>query len=239
MSRELVIVRHGQCTGNVADRASSKGDHSFFTKDLRKNKSNEWPLTELGIIESKLCGIWIRENIAKSFDYYLSSDYVRAIETARHMNFNSACWQKNLLLRERNWGGVENLPYPERSKIFSKLGIPETENSIHWRPPNGESLSSVIRKMHRFLTELHERNTDGRALVISHGAPIQAIRVIQNGISDNDYLEFISGNNYIRNCQIFHYFGSKNGSGPSSYSFERSAYLTPDGSWVESIRELE
>lgn len=235
MSEELVIVRHGQCTGNAADRASSKGDHSLFTREVRRQESHKWQLTERGIVESKYAGAWIRQNIAISFDHYLYSDFVRAVETGHHMDFEDALWKENKLLRERKWGGVENLPYPERNEIFHRLGISEHENSMYWRPPNGESMVSVVQRTQRFLQEQRE----GTTLVVSHGAPIQAIRLIQHGIRADDYPEFISGNNYIRNCQIFHYFGRKNEStNLPTYAFERSVYLDAADKWIETVREL-
>ncbi len=209
MPTEIVIVRHGQCTGNVADRASFKGNHSLFTEELRQQKSSLWPLTPAGIKESELAGNWIRNNITNVFDHYFRSDYLRAIETAEHMRFDESHWIESLLLRERQWAGSENLPYPEREKFFESFGVPTEEDSLFWSPPNGEAMIAIIKKMELFLDEARRMYSGKRILLVSHGAPLQAFRVLQHQIEPADYKSFISGKNYIRNCHIFHYSNKK------------------------------
>lgn len=239
MPSEIVIVRHGQCTGNLADRASYKGDHRLFTQEIRKQKSSEWPLTVRGIKESELTGDWIRNNIVSEFDHYFTSDYTRAIETAKHMNFVGANWNQDFLLRERRWGGVENLPYPERNAIFQRTKISTMEDSPDWRPPNGESMRVVLKKVRRFLEKTREITSMKRVLVVSHGAPLQAFRILQHNIASYQYIPFLNGKNHIRNCHIFHYFNKKgNDSDVPMYSFERSVFLDPNGNWVETVQKI-
>jgi len=239
MPTEIVIVRHGQCTSNLADRASYKGRHDLFIQEIRNQKSSQWLLTPTGIRESKLTGNWIKNNIASMFDYYFSSDYTRSVETAKHMDFVNSRWIKNTLLRERKWGGVENLPYPERNVLFQQLGISITEDSIFWQPPNGESMIDILRRVRSFLDRIKRIGAEKRILIVSHGAPLQAFRILQYGIDPSHYVSFINGENYIRNCHIFHYLAKKNrNSDIPMYSIERSAYLNPDNKWIETIQNL-
>lgn len=239
MPAEIIIIRHGQCTGNAADRASIKGDHSLFTPEIRRQKSKDWPLTPKGVRESELAGDWIRKNIAPTFDCYFTSDYMRAIETAKHLNFDGAHWNQDILLREREWGGVENLPYSERNAVFQRTKISTVEDSLEWRPPNGESMLVVLKKVKLFLGKTRETISMKRVLVVSHGAPLQAFRVLQHSVVPSQYISFVNGKNYIRNCHIFHYFDKK-GDGPSvpMYSFERSVFLDPSDNWVETIQKI-
>ena len=123
MPVEMVIVRHGESIGNAAYRASCKGDCSLFTKEVLCQESSQSPLTPTGIKQSELMGEWIRNNISQTFDRYLTSDYVRAIETAKHLGFKNSNWEENTLLRERDWGGFEYLTFPERNDLFKRFGI--------------------------------------------------------------------------------------------------------------------
>lgn len=240
MPSEIVIVRHGQCTGNVADRASFKGDHSLFTEEMRSQKSSLWPLTSYGIRESELVGDWIRNAIAPSFDYYFVSDYVRAVETSVHMGFKGANWIKTPLLRERDWGGSERLPYPERNRLFHQMGINPTEDSLLWHPPGGETLLTVLERLKLFLGETVLLAPSKRILLVSHGAPLQALRVLQCNVEPSSYAAFIGGDGYIRNCHVFHYFGKKDSSyNVPIYSFERSAYFdSKKNMWIEMVQKI-
>ena len=239
MADEVIIVRHAKSTGNLASDESRKGNHSLFTRELRSQESWRWPLTPTGITHSEETGRQIRQRICQSFDGYFSSPYPRTLQTAQHLGFTNAVWKQEDLLRERNWGGCENLPYPERYAAFAKVGISSIENSVTWRPPHGESMVELLERAEAFLLFLQQEMPQGLALAVSHGGPVQAFRVLQHGITRAQYPSFISGNNYIRNCHIFHYFEkkSRNAAFPR-YRFERSLYAEVDGNWTESITEL-
>ena len=236
MADEVIFVRHAKSTGNLASDESRKGNHALFSRELRRQKSWQWPLTPTGIAHSKETGRRIRKRICQSFDEHFSSPYPRTLQTAQHLGFTNAVWRQEELLRERHWGGCENLPYPERCAVFARAGISLTEDSMTWRPPNGESMVELLERARAFLHLLPQQ---GRVLVVTHGGPIQAFRVLQHEITPAQYPNFISGNNYIRNCHIFHYFEKKAGNaGFPRYRFERSLYTEADGSWTETITEL-
>jgi broad specificity phosphatase PhoE len=235
---EVVLVRHGQCTGNAADRASYLGDHSLFDSVIRGQKSHLWPLTQLGIEQSISAGDWIRKNIASSFDRYFTSDYVRSIETSDHFGFENSQWEREILLREREWGGAENLPYSERNPLFQEFGISISEDSKHWKPPHGESLATVTEKVKMFLEKMRTNTPGKKILLVSHGAPIQAFRVLQHKIDDSKYVDFIN-KDWMRNCHIFHYYAPLDTCGNiPQYTMERSVHLDPKGNWIETVQEI-
>ena len=236
---ELIVVRHAQSTGNAATEESRKGNHALFTHELHRQKSRLWPLTEAGVSQAKLTGEYIQTNIAQVFNQYISSPFVRTRETATALGFRDCVWEYEDQLIERDWGGVENLTYPERLAVFKKLNIPLPENSMDWKPPHGESMVSVVERVKFFLLKLQEQNRQGRILIVSHGGPIQALRVILNSITPETYANFIGGDNHIRNCQIFHYYGRKqNKESQPRYSFERTTYIQPNEVWVEATRKI-
>jgi broad specificity phosphatase PhoE len=232
---ELVIVRHAQSTGNAATEESRRGNHSLFTRELRRQKSKLWRLTEVGMSQASQTGEYIRANICQTFERYLSSPFVRTKETAVALGFPSGVWEYDELLVERNWGGIENITYPERLAVLKKLHIPLSENSMGWRPPRGESMLTLVERARLFMLKLKEQEIVGRTLVVSHGGSMQALRVILHSIGPEAYSSFINEGNRIRNCQIFHYFGKMLCDGPYlRYSHEHTMYLEPTGEWTET-----
>jgi broad specificity phosphatase PhoE len=240
MPNEIVIVRHGLCSGNAAERASSKGDHSLFTEVLRQQDSSIWSLLQIGIQQSQKAGRWIQSSISEDFDCYLASDMTRASETAFHLGFKDAVWETEILLRERSWGGTESMSNPERFELCTNLGVSPVEDSMDWSPPNGESMTMVLERMRAFLKGAKQKFRGKKLLLVSHGAPIQALRVLQHRVFGSEYLPFVSGNNYVRNCHIFHYFSPKDGGNDLPlFKFERSAFLNPDGSWSVTVQKID
>lgn len=226
MIKELFLVRHGVCTGNVADRASSKGDHSYFTDDFMTQSSDSWPLTEEGFRQSKCAGEKISE-LVSSVDFLMCSGVLRATQTAEAMKLVGCARRYEPLLRERNWGGVENLPYDKRNKIFSSRSISPVEDSIDWSPPGGESMKFVIDRMKFYLHRSNLIYANKCVVAVTHGGPIQAMRVIHNKVDEVSYTSFIGGNNYIRNCQIVHYSGRSG----NLFANERVYYMDSKGGW--------
>src|SRR3989338_6760651 len=90
---DLIFIRHGQSEGNVANKASRKGDNSFFTPEFRDRHSRSFRLTDKGISQAKAAGKWIRKNIPMPFDRFYVSDYVRAKETAACLDLEAAQWR--------------------------------------------------------------------------------------------------------------------------------------------------
>ncbi|MDO8571506.1 MAG: histidine phosphatase family protein [bacterium] len=239
MPVEIVLVRHAICTGNAAEKISRRGDHTQFTLDIRKRKSVDWPLTPLGVEQSKEAGLKIKEMISEHFDYYITSDILRAVQTAQGLGFGDVDWRLEPLWRERNWGGVENLPLNERRAVFDRLGIPFDEDRFDWRPPRGESMVSILKRVQTFLDWAHRNLSGKRLLIVSHGGPIHAMRVIQHGITSENYQFFIGGNNYVRNCHVFQYFiRSESDITIPKFKFERSLFTGVDGIWSESVQQL-
>lgn len=232
MPLEIVALRHGQCTGNAA----SKEPPELFPIEVRKQRSRDWPLTALGRRESRLAGDWVKKNIAESFDAYIHSGFVRTSETGEELGFDGAQWITEPLLRERDWGGVENLHYTERKKVFERIGRPFVEDSPEWRPPGGESMTSIMARMETFLGIASKRFAGKRILVVCHGGTIQALRLLQLKPHPSEYAAFVGGSNYIRNAHVFHYYGKIGSSAFPSYSFERSAFLE-NNTWIDSIKK--
>lgn len=240
MPTEIVLVRHGICTGNEAEKASRKGDHTLFSSEIRRKNSLLWPLLPQGFKQSEDAGFKIKQCISDEFDYYVTSDILRSVQTATGLGFRNAKWSHSVFWRERNWGGVENLPLNERQNVFSKLGISPSEDSLEWRPPRGESMVSVVSRVVDFLKWAKNNLSGKRLLIVSHGGPIQAMRVIQHGIKPESYAQFIGGDNYIRNCHVFQYsIRNIDDAGIPKFRLERSLFTKPNGDWIENFQVLD
>lgn len=67
---DLVLVRHGESEGNLANYRSKCGFEEDWTGEFRNRHSSQYRLTDHGRTQAKIAGEYIRENIYKSFDRY-------------------------------------------------------------------------------------------------------------------------------------------------------------------------
>lgn len=82
---DLILVRHGESEGNLANKASKSGDNSFFTPEFLNRHSRNFRLTDKGSLQAKRTGEWIQKNVPMPFDRFYVSDYIRAKETAYYL----------------------------------------------------------------------------------------------------------------------------------------------------------
>lgn len=98
---DIILVRHGESEGNVANKASRSGDNRFFTPEFREKHSRVFRLTDKGIEQAKAAGKWLRDNISMPLDRFYVSDYIRTKETAVYLDLPNAEWRVEFQLRER------------------------------------------------------------------------------------------------------------------------------------------
>jgi NAD+ kinase len=210
---DLVLVRHGQAEGNMAKRLSERGDHTAFTEAFRKRHSASFRLTDKGRSQAKVTGDWIRrefcEGIGKyGFDRCVTSEYLRAMETAALLGLPDAKWFCDFYLTERDWGELDVCPENEREEKFGdELRRREVE-PFFWRPPNGESFADLCLRVDRVLQTLHRECDDKRVLIVCHGEVMRAFQVRLERMSQTRFKEIISRKlrrDAIYNCQVVHY----------------------------------
>ena len=90
---DLILVRHGESEGNLANKHSRKGDNRFFTPEFREKHSRSFRLTDRGIDQAVAAGNWLKENGPKTIDRFYVSDYIRAKETAAFLGLYNADWR--------------------------------------------------------------------------------------------------------------------------------------------------
>jgi len=205
----LVIIRHGESEGNVANDFSRKGDNHCFTPEHLSRHSHWWRLSDRGITQVKLTGDWLRQNHFDHFDHYLTSTQARAIETAAYLNFTKSNWQLEYDWRERDAGDFDvmtederQLRYPEYFKLY--------ERERFFLPhPNGESTADVTSRLQRRLIPLLSQTwTNKNVIMVGHGDTIRALRIIIENIAPHVFNSLMTSKDpYLKteNCQIIHY----------------------------------
>ena len=118
MPVDLVLVRHGESESNLAQKLALRGHIQAWSDEFRKRHNSRCRLTDRGRHQAVKAGEWIKRHIGNYFDVYLTSEYVRAMETAAHLALPSASWRTEFYLRERDRGVLANMPKQERHAEF-------------------------------------------------------------------------------------------------------------------------
>lgn len=210
---DLVVVRHGQSEGNAAKRLSEAGDNRAFTQAFRERHSSSLRLTPKGVDQAKRAGRWIFQNldsfgVGEDFGRYYVSEYVRAKETAAHLDIPGARWYTDPYLRERDWGDLDICPEDERKERFGTELRVRNNEPFFWKAPNGESLADMCLRLDRVLDTLHRECSNKRVLMVCHGEVMWGLRMRIERIPQKRFRDLLfSQDSYDRiyNCQIMHY----------------------------------
>src|SRR3989344_6399855 len=207
---DLILVRHGQSEGNLAIKSSKEGDNKFFTPEFRNRHSRAFRLTDKGIKQAEAAGRWIRDNIPMPLDRFYVSDYIRAKETAAHLNLPAAEWREEFHLRERDHSVTDNLPIDEKQALFAREQKQyELDPFLSYPAGGGESIASLcLRLKAGTITHWARECYDKRIVVVCHGHVMRALQLEYEDLGHDDFLRLDSSENSadkIRNCQILWY----------------------------------
>lgn len=236
MPKNLFLVRHGQSEGNlVRKKFEDSGDISHFSDEFMNLHESQYNLTELGIEQAQMAGLWLKENNINIFDRLIVSHNVRAMQTASHLGIENATWMPDINMRERD-GGLFNVLTPEeRDELYKYEQKFHDLQPFYWRPPQGESVADVCIRVKIVLDTL-ARECDGQDVVIvCHGHIIRCFRIILERliISEiNSYLGETWENqaNRVPNCSILHYTRrNPNQSGELRDRFDWARMIRPAG----------
>jgi len=207
---DLILVRHGQSEGNVANKASRNADNSFFTPEFRARHSRDFRLTDKGIEQAKAAGVWLKKNVPQPFDRFYVSDYIRAKETAALLNLPGALWKQEFHLRERDKGLMDNLPDDEQRRMFAmEQQQYELDPFLSYPAGGGESIASLCFRLGTTMIDHWARKcSDRRIVCVCHGHVMRAFQLELEGLSHDDFIRLDSSRDHeenIRNGQIFWY----------------------------------
>jgi NAD+ kinase len=205
---DLVLIRHGESEGNLVNKRDRTGDTSLATAEHRARHNSRWRLTNQGIRQAKAAGQWIKKNIPGEFDAYLTSEAVRAKETAGYLALPNAQWEEEPYLMERDHGDLDGVPKEEREKIFAANLAKRELQEYWWRPPNGETRLETGMRWDRVMVSLANRHSDHREIIVAHETMIEAGLIRRLHWTVEQFCSWKATNDpatKIHNCQVVHF----------------------------------
>ena len=201
---ELVLVRHGESVGNVADAEARRRGAGHLDLETR---DPDTPLSRRGeqqaqVLARHVAGV----DRERRPEVVLSSPYARAAETARivagGLDLDPTLDER---LRERDLGVFDGLTgvgirerHPEEAERRSRLG------KFYYRPPGGESWTDVALRVRQVLLDLASMYADRRVWVFTHQAVIMSFRLVLEGLDERRLLE-VDRNEPLGNCSLTRY----------------------------------
>lgn len=143
------------------------------------------PLTPRGRAQASQTGIALHQTFGP-FDYAYHSGYRPTRETLEHL-LNAYSEEEraripvrhHLFLRERDTGYTFDMTTAEAEAAFPWLqGYWDTYGPIFGRPPGGESLADVAKRVYLFLSMLFRDRAGRRVLVVTHGGTLWMFRML-------------------------------------------------------------
>jgi NAD+ kinase len=210
LPKHIVLVRHGQSEGNVAVKASKRGNNSFFTPEFRQRHSSSWRLTDRGIWQAECTGRWLDERFLKGFDRNYVSEYARAQETAFHLN-RPEPWLPEVYLRERDHGDIDVLPHDEALRLYGPQMAQRKIDPFYWAPPGNpsQSMADLCLRIDRVLDTIHRECSEMFSIVVvCHGEVMWAFRLRLEKMTVARFRELDASDedhDQIHNGQVIHY----------------------------------
>lgn len=213
---ELVLVRHGESAGNVADSAARDADAERLELTAR---DADVELSDNGEEQARTLGRWVGGlDQAARPDLVVASPYRRAADTARQalagLEDEDGSGVDLLLderLRERDLGLLDGLTgkgirarHPEEAERRSHVG------KFYYQPPSGESWADVVLRIRSLLADLREGYDGARVWLFTHQAVIMSFRYALEGLDEAELLE-IDRTTQIPNASLTRYRRSEGG----------------------------
>jgi broad specificity phosphatase PhoE len=221
---ELVLVRHGESVGNIADTEARDVDAERLELPAR---DADVELSPNGEEQGRTLGRWVA-GLAEDRrpDLVVSSPYRRAADTARAALGDAA---PELLLderlRERDLGVFDGMTgkgirahHPEEAKRRSHVG------KFYYQPPSGESWADVVLRVRSLLADLREAYDGQRVWLFTHQAVIMSFRYALEGLDEAHLLE-IDRTIRIPNASVTRY--DRTDQGLVLDTFADDSHLTP------------
>jgi broad specificity phosphatase PhoE len=220
---ELVLVRHAESEGNVADAEARESDAERLELSAR---DADVELSANGKEQARSLGRWVAglPEDARP-DLVVSSPYRRAASTAQaalgDLGLDILLDER---LRERDLGVFDGLTgkgirarYQEESDRRAHLG------KFYYQPPSGESWADVALRVRSLLADLREGYDGQRVWLFSHQAVIMTFRYVLEGLDEAQLLE-IDSTSRLGNASVTRY--RRNGDTLELETFADDAHLT-------------
>lgn len=200
---QLVLVRHGESCGNLADAAAQEQGAERLDLSAR---DADVELSETGRRQADAVNAWLRDHDSLRPQAVLSSPYRRAAETAQRavegLDLEIIYDER---LRERDFGVFDGLTgagiraqYPEEAERRKKLG------KFYYQPPSGESWCDVVFRIRSLFADLRETFDGATVWMFTHQAVITTFRYVLEGLTEEELME-IDGSSRLGNASMTRY----------------------------------
>lgn len=154
----IYLVRHGETAWNAEARIQGHLDVE---------------LNETGIKQAEM----VAEHLKNlKFDAIYSSDLKRALDTAKIITkYHETPILVTEALRETYLGDWQGMTISEIEGSESELLAMWYADSVKNRPPGGENLEDLMKRVTGFLEGIIDTYPDGKLLIVAHGGSIRAI----------------------------------------------------------------
>ncbi len=206
---QLVLVRHGESCGNLADaRAREEGAERLDLSD----RDADVELSETGRRQADALNHWLKEHSELRPDAVLCSPYRRAAETAeRAVKGLGVELIFDERLRERDLGALDGLTgagirakFPEEAERRTKLG------KFYYQPPSGESWCDVVFRIRTLFADLRETFDGASVWMFTHQAVITSFRYVLEGLTEQELME-IDRTSRLGNASMTRYCRGESG----------------------------
>lgn len=207
---DLIVIRHGESEGNVANEAGRNGDTSLFTPEFRNRHSRGFRLTDRGIKQARDAGAWLKVNVDFPIDRFLVSDFIRAKETAYELGIEGATWSVEYQLRERDMALMDNLPPDEKERLYAvEQKQYELDPFLSIPAGGGESVAALcLRLKADMIAHIARDYSSMRVAMVCHGHVMRALQLELLQLGHDDFLRLDGSKDpkdKIHNCQIMWY----------------------------------
>jgi broad specificity phosphatase PhoE len=187
---QVVLVRHGESIGNIADRDARGAGAARLELD---DRDADVPLSDVGVEQAHALGRHLKHLAPPAGPTtVVSSPYRRSAQTAQLALTEARsglCVTFDERLRERELGVFDGLTgtgiraeYPEEAVRRERLG------KFYYRPPGGESWCDVVLRVRSFLRDFGTRPTTDRIWIFTHQAVITSFRYVLEGLDESTVL---------------------------------------------------
>ncbi|MWV59119.1 histidine phosphatase family protein [Rathayibacter sp. VKM Ac-2754] len=197
---ELLLVRHGESTANIAASAAEKAGALDIEVDRR---DADVTLSPAGEEQARALGRWLAAEAAPVAAW--TSPYLRASSTAR-LALAEAGLELPLgadeRLRDRDLGITDRLTTAGvRARFPEEAARREWLGKYYYRPPGGESWTDLALRVRAFLDHLDATAPTGPVALFCHDAVVLIIRSVCEGLTERELLD-IGASTPVANASV-------------------------------------
>lgn len=189
--RELLLVRHGESTANVAREEAEQATAEVIEVEAR---DADVPLSDRGERQAAALGRWLggqpadsRPTLAWCSPYRRARQTAEGILTAADLPIRLRVDER---LRDKELGVLDTLTslgvrnrFPQEQQRREWLG------KFYYRAPGGESWADIVLRLRSFLLELDMRTDGERVLVVAHDSVVTLFRYICQELDEATVLD--------------------------------------------------